>query len=320
MKKKAIVFVGVLIIAAVLFALLFLPKTETVRSYAMNTFISVTVKSSYPKKDADAAIEEVKRIDALMSVTRPSSELSRINSAPAGEEVEVSKEVYKLIEFALEISQKTEGAFDISINPLSELWDINSETPHVPANEDIKNALEAVNYKDIKLNPKKHSVTLVKEGMSINLGAIAKGYAADCVAKVLNERGVKEAIIDLGGNVYVLGREKRVGIQTPFKKRGEYFTVCGVADKSVVTSGAYERYFEENGNIYHHILNPKDGYPAESGIKSVSVICRSSALADGLSTAFYVMGEEKTRKAISLFDEVEVVILTDEDEVIRICN
>jgi len=320
--KKIFLFLGaaLFVTAAIVCALIFSVRTGKVTDYAMNTVISVTLRSRNPEKDAKAAIDEVKRIDALMSATRAKSDISKINSSKAGKKIKISPEVSSLIELSLYISEKTGGAFDITINPVSELWDITSLKPSVPHDVRIREALSKVNYKDIDLDAKNNTVMLKKEGMSINLGAIAKGYAADRVAKLLKDRGVSEAIVDLGGNVYVIGREKTVGIQTPFKTRGEYFTTCTVSDKSVVTSGAYERYFKENDRIYHHILNPSDGYPASSGIQSATVISESSALADGLTTAFYVMGEEKTKAIISEFKDIEVILLTDKGDVVRIYN
>ena len=322
MKKVFIALATVGLLSALIWAVCsFCPRTYKATDYAMNTVVTITVKSTNPKADARMALQEVKRIDALMSATRSSSDVGRINSAAHGTRVRVSREVYSLIDMSLDISRKTDGAFDISINPLAELWNINSPNPGVPADSQIKAALSLVSYKDIALDPADSTVTLQKPGMSINLGAIAKGYAADSVAKILTDRGVSEAIVDLGGNVYVVGKEKTIGIQAPFKPRGAYFDVCKASDTSVVTSGAYERYFKaENGKIYHHILDPHTGYPAQNGIKSSTVICKSSALADGLSTAFYVLGESGAREVVSGFEGVEVILLTDKDRIVKLSN
>lgn len=321
MKKIIAIVLAVLIISGCAALMIrSLPDTDTVTDFAMNTVISVTVTSKNPREDARLALEEVRRIESLMSATVSDSEISRINSSKAGTPVSVSDEVFGLLCLAREISQKTDGVFDISVNPLSELWDFNSENPSVPRDKDIKASLKLVNYKDIVLNSKTKTVTLKKDGMSISLGALAKGYAADRCASLLKKRGVKEAIIDLGGNIYVTGSEKNIGIQTPFEKRGTYFTACRVSDKSVVTSGAYERYFNEDGKIYHHILDTKSGYPSRSGLESVTVISKSSALADGLSTAFFAAGEEKTRKFMKNFKDVDVILLTDKGSVVSLTD
>lgn len=306
------------VIVIVALCINFSVTTKSSTDYAMNTVIGITVKSRNPDEDIKVAVDEVKRIDSLMSATNPKSDIFKINNAPAGKATRVSKETAKLISLALEISENSGGDFDISVNSLSELWNISSPSPKVPKSEDIQDLLECTNYKDIEVDLKNNTVTLKKEGMTISLGAIAKGYAADKVAELLKDRGVVEAMIDLGGNVYVVGAEKTIGIQTPFEARGEYFTTCKVSDKAVVTSGAYERYFEKDGKRYHHILNPHTGYPADSGIDSVTVISDNSVLADGLTTAIYVMGEEKAKTIVKKYKNVEVIILTSEGKTIRI--
>ena len=318
--KKAICWIltAAFVIVIVALCIRFSVTTKSSTDYAMNTVIGITVKSRNPDEDIKVAVDEVKRIDSLMSATNPKSDIFKINKAPAGKATKVSEETCRLISLALEISENSGGDFDISVNSLSELWNINSPNPRVPKDKDIQDLLECTNYKDIEVDIQNSTVTLKKEGMTISLGAIAKGYAADKAAKLLKDRGVEEAMIDLGGNVYVVGNEKTIGIQTPFEVRGEYFTTCKVSDKAVVTSGAYERYFEKDGKRYHHILNPHTGYPADSGIASVTVISDNSALADGLTTAIYVMGEEKTKTMIKKYKNVEVIILTSEGKTIRI--
>ena len=320
--KKTVpwILTAIFVVAVAALCIYFSVTTLSSTDYAMNTVINITVKSRNPEEDIKAAIAEVKRIDALMSATNSKSDICKINSAPAGKAVEVSSETCKLISLALEISEKSDGAFDISVNSLSELWNINSPNPQVPPEEDIQELLECTNYKDIELDLKNNTVTLKKEKMSISLGAIAKGYAADCVAKLLKDRGVSEAMIDLGGNVYVVGGEKTIGIQTPFEVRGEYFTTCKVADKAVVTSGAYERYFEKDGNIYHHIIDPKTGKPAESFLKSVTVISPDCELSDVLSTALYVADEEKGRKILKRYNNVRIFFVDGNESLVEIKN
>jgi len=319
-KKYFAVAAGIVVVVAVVLAIAFSVKTETKTDYAMNTVVTFTVTSRNPNEDIDAALKEIKRIDALMSISSTKGDVYKINSAKSGTAVKVSKETFSLIEMSLDVSQKTEGAFDITVNPLTELWNINSPNPKVPEDNRIKDALSKISYKNVVLDKEKSTVTLTEEGMSINLGAVAKGYAADRVADILKKRNVTDAIVDLGGNIYALGEEKNIGIQTPFEARGNYFTTCKVKDESVVTSGAYERYFEQNGKKYHHILNTKNGYPAQSGISGATVISKNSALADALSTAIFAMGEEKTREVISGFENVRVIILKDNGKVVRIDN
>lgn len=321
MKRKLLYAVGFCVVSlAVLVCIILSPKTQKVTDFAMDTVICVTVTSKNPKEDIRAAIDEVNRIDALMSVSGKNSEIRKINSAKPGEKTKVSPEVYFLIEKSLEISEKTGGVFDITVNPLSELWNITSPNPKVPEDDKIKELLEKVNYKNVLLDGENFTVTLKEDNMSISLGAVAKGYAADCAAKVLKERGVEDALIDLGGNIYVIGTEKTIGIQTPFEKRGEFFHKVSAKDTSVVTSGGYERYFEEDGKNYHHIIDTKDGYPADSDLLSATVVCESSYLADALSTALFASGEEKAKEIIKNFDNVSVILLRKDKTVIRLGN
>ena len=304
---KKYVFGAIVLTVAIIIAVLFSQKTVTVTDYAMNTAISITVKSRNPKLHAKKAMDEIKRLDALMSATSSGSDVWKINSAPAGQSVQVSDEVYELIEFSLNISDKTKGNFDISVNPLCVLWDIGAENPKIPSESDIEKAKSSVDYKSIVLNPADKSVTLTKDNMSITLGAVAKGYAADRVAEILRKEGVSDGIIDIGGNIYVIGSDKRIGIQRPFAKRGEYFRALTVSDTSVVTSGPYERYFEKDSRIYHHIIDPDTLYPA-SLFDAVTILTKDSGLADALSTALFCISEKDGRELLSSLDcEVDVI-------------
>lgn len=318
--KKAAVAVA-LTVVGVLFAFLFLKGKATVTDYAMNTVITVTASGKGTKKAVEQkvnkAVEEIRRIDRLMSVSSPQSDIRKINSAKKGEYTPVSPEVFSLIEMCVKVSTASGGAFDITVNPLSELWDFTAAEPKVPQNYEIRRTLTAVDYRDIRLNSKEKSVALARDGMSISLGAVAKGYAADRAAQILKAEGINDAVIDLGGNIYALGR-KKIGIQTPFEKRGEYFDIYEAQDTSVVTSGSYERYFESGGKIYHHILDPKTGYPAESDLKSVTVAGDNSAMADALSTAVFVLGRDKAEEFLSVFPGFDVKLLTAEDEIVNI--
>lgn len=312
MKKLSAIGIAVVVLVACI--LVFGQKKAVVTDYAMNTVVSVTVKARNAEELAQEAMDEIRRIEKLASPTLPGSDVYKINSAEAGTSVEVSPEICELIALCGEISAKTEGAFDITTYPLSLLWDIGAPEPEVPEAEDISEALVRVNYKAVVTDTRASTVTLMEEGMAISLGAVAKGYAADCVARLLEERGVEDALIDIGGNIYALG-EKNIGIQTPFEERGEYFTAKAVEDCSVVTSGAYERCFEKDGKIYHHIIDPQTGYPARSGLESATVISKSSVLADALSTAIFVLGEEKSSDIVKSFEDVSVLVLTEEGDI-----
>ena len=305
MKRGAYISI---VCIAVFCALLYLtPREVSVTDFAMDT--AVTIKAEgFSKKAVNLAIAEIKRLDRLMSTQNPKSDVYKINSAPKNAQTKVDDEVFYLIEKSVEISKITDGAFDITVNPLCTLWDIKSQNPQVPSEEDIANAKRSVGYQNLELNKKRATVTKKADGMTITLGAIAKGYATDKAVQILKDNNVKNAIIDFGGNIYILGKEKRVGLQTPFEKRGTYFDVLKVSDVSVVSSGAYERYFQKDGKIYHHIIDAKSGYPAQSGADAVSVVHKESYLADALSTAVFVSGEDRANEYIKNFPDAKVII------------
>lgn len=322
MKKRICLFTAAVLILSSAYAFYITQREYSRQEFAMDTVITLKAKGRNTEIALEAAVNEIHRIDRLMNAYNEESEIHKINSAPCGTKVAVSDEVFDLIALAKDISEKTDGAFDISVKPLSDLWNINSDNPTVPSEKEIQDTLKSVDYRNIILNSENKTVTLAHENMSIALGGIAKGYTADKIAEIFKKYKIKSGLADLGGNIYAIGKksstsEWKIGIQTPFKPRGEYFKICSVSDTSVVTSGAYERYFKKDGKIYHHILNPKNGYPSESGIQSATVICPNSAVADALSTAVYAAGTDKAEKFLKNFDNVKVIILAENGKTIE---
>ncbi len=285
-------------------------KTE----FCLDTFVSVTCYGENAEMAASAAIDEIKRTESVFSPYIESSELYKINEN-AHKGMEISDEMKNVLTKALRVCEITDGAFDITIKPLSDLWNIKSENPTVPSDEEIEKARERVGYENVVIED--NTITFKKEGMAIDLGGAAKGYAADRCIEIIKNHGVKNAIIDLGGNIYALGKSEkkapwRIGLQDPSKERGEFFMAIDLSDSSCVTSGSYERYFEENGKIYHHIIDPLSGTPADSGLISVSVVSKSSFEADMLSTAIFVMGEERFEKIKNNFN-IEKYVTVDKN-------
>ena len=238
------------------------------------------------------AINLCKRYENLLSRTVEDSDIYKINHSN-GQPVEVSDDTAELLRTALDIAEKSNGAFDPTVLPLVELWDVtNSKT--VPPITDIQTALQSVGYKSVVLNG--NTVTL-KNGARLDLGGIAKGFIADKLKIYLKENGVKSAIINLGGNTLLVGDKNgndfSVGVQKPFGKQNELSATVYISDKTAVTSGVYQRYFEQDGKIYHHIIDPKTGHPTDNGISAVTVLTDSSTIADGLSTACLILGIEK---------------------------
>ena len=256
--------------------------------YMLDTVITI---SADDKKAVDAAFDEVARLEKLLSAYIPESDVARINSSAAGEKTQVSAETAYLLKKAYEYNALTDGAFDISIKPVSDLWNIKNGG-HVPDDAELENALALMGDVDIKRN----EVTLTKAGMQIDLGGIAKGYVGDKVRDVLLSYGVDSAIADLGGNIVTIGKNGRknwtVGLQEPNAPRGSIFAKITSEDNVVVTSGGYERYFEYGGVKYHHIIDPQTGKNPDNDVLSVTVIADDGTLADALSTACFIKGKD----------------------------
>ena len=298
------------------------PVTKT--DFVLDTVASIAIYDPLPKKDGELLLEqcfsEIRRYEDLFSAEKEGSDVSRINEAE-GEEVHVSHETAELVGIALKYCELSEGAFDITIRPVSKLWDFKSEEKQVPESEDIEKGLKAVGYEKVILDSDKDTVRLKDPEAGIDLGGIAKGYIADRIKEYLKEKGIKSAIINLGGNVLLIGskpggRDFVVGIEKPFGD-GEMADEVSVSDISVVTSGNYERYFYSGGRLYHHILDTKTGYPAESGLNGVKILSKHSADGDALSTALFSLGKEKGESLIrKMDDELIGVYYIDEDNVL----
>jgi len=231
--------------------------------------------------------------------------------------VKVRADLLEVLVAARRYAELSGGAFDPTIGPLVKLWGIGSETQRIPADYEIAAALELVNWRDLIIDRAAGTAFLNRQGMEIDLGAIAKGYAADEAARIAKEGRVKRGIIDLGGNIFALGwrDEKgsvpwRIGVQNPFDIRGESIGVLKVHDTSVVTSGVYERFFEtSDGKRYHHILSTINGYPAENGLLSVTIVTERSMEADALSTSVFAMGYEKGKALINSIPGADAVFV-----------
>ena len=272
-----------------------LPIKET-RTNLLGTVISITFYEEVDKKVVDDAFAIISDIDTRMSANIADSEISGIGRESGRGPASVSDDTYRLIERAIGFSNLCDGAFDITIGSIMTLWKTGETFSTLPDASSVAGSLPLVDYRAIALS--EDGVMLAKEGMKIDLGAIAKGYACDIVLDYLKSQGVKTALLDFGGNIYAYGEKPdgvpwKLGIRSPII--GENTIACTVTVKnaSVVSSGGYERYFEENGVIYHHLLDPDTGYPADSGIISMTIVDESSARADALSTACFVLGLEK---------------------------
>lgn len=230
--------------------------------------------------------------------------------------VKLSREVFDIIKKAKYFSEISNGAFDISLAPVIKLWGIFTKEQRIPLKEEIKETLSFVNYNNLILDESENTVKFYKENMKIDLGGIAKGYAADRAVQIYKQNKVNAAFINLGGNVKVFGEKPdksnwSVGVQEPFKNRGEIIGVINVKNDSVVTSGDYVRYFEDKGVKYHHIIDPRTGYPADSNLMSVTVISQSSMECDALSTAAFVLGDQEGMQFIKNYGAKAIFITKD---------
>ncbi len=266
-------------------------ESRSLELYAMDTVMNLTAYGSNAQKALEEASKEIQRLDRLLSISSDSGEILPINETKQGT---VSADTKKLLERSLELSQMTDGLFDCTIEPVMEAWGFTTKNYRIPSADELHTLLGAVDYHQVNIE---NSVVSLPEAVSLDLGGIAKGFTSSRVMDIFRENGVSSGIISLGGNVQALGHKPdgslwRVGIQDP-KDQNSMFAVVEVADQAVITSGGYQRYFEENGTRYHHIIDPRTGYPADSGLTSVTIISDDGTLADALSTSLFIMGPEK---------------------------
>ena len=289
-------------------------------TYLMGTIINIKAYGKNADKAVQASVDKISDIENKMSLNISTSEINKINKNAGIAPVKVSKNTFDVVKASLIYSEKTKGSFDITVEPLVSLWGIGTDKARIPSKDEISNALSLINYKDVVINEKESTIMLKRKGQAIDLGAIAKGYTADELKKVLLNYNVSSAFLNLGGNVYVLGNKPdktpwKIGVQNPLEPRGDYLGIVSVYDKSVVTSGNYERFFERNGKRYHHIFDTKTGYPAEKGLISVSIISDKSIDGDALSTSVYTLGLDEGKKLIESLKDVEAVFVTNDKKV-----
>lgn len=283
--------------------------------FAMDTIMSITAYGSNSQSAVSTAEKEINRLDKLLSVQNENSEIFKLNRDKS---INASADTVNLLKRAMNFYILTDGAFDITTEPLTRAWGFYSGLENrVPSQNEIDNALKTVGAEHINIDNK--NITL-DGNTSLDLGGIAKGYASAKTAQILKENGVSSALISLGGNVRVVGSKPdgsdwSVAITDPDDNSKQVGTLA-VRNTAVVTSGGYQRYFEENGHIYHHIIDTETGYPAQSGLKSVTVVSEDDTLADALSTGLFVMGLEKSSKLYSKNSALfGAVFVTDKNEI-----
>ena len=293
-------------------------KSAQQQFFAMDTVMSITAYGDEAEETVPAAVAEVNALEALLSRTRADSEVSALNAAAPGA-VPISEDTARVLSLAAEWSEKTGGAFDVTVAPVSAAWGFGGREEHrVPTQEELDALLKLVDSGGLTVDGS--TAALEKAGMEIDLGGIAKGYAAGQAEQVLREYGVESALLDLGHNITVIGSKTdgsawRIAVQDPADSSGTV-GVLSLRDTSAVTSGGYQRYFEQDGVVYHHIIDPRTGYPADSGLLSATVVCADPGLADLLSTATFVLGEEDALALWRAEGGFELVLVTQDGRVV----
>ncbi len=269
-------------------------QLATKELFAMDTYMTLTAYGDQAEEAVDQATEEIKRLDSALSTGNEESQVSKLNANGGGSLTEDTK---YLFEKSMDLYESTDGLFDIAIYPVMEAWGFPTQDYKVPDKTELQNLLALTDASKIQYKEEENSVSFEEEGMKIDFGGIAKGYTSSRIMKIYKDLGVTSGLVNLGGNVQALGTKPdgskwKVGIQDPEGKE-DYLGTLSIKDQAVITSGGYERYFEEDGKTYHHIIDPRTGYPADSGLISVTIVSSDGTLADGLSTSLFIMGKDK---------------------------
>lgn len=289
-----------------------IPTEATKTVYAMDTVMTLKAYGVNAEKAVDDAEKEIIYLDNTLRRGSDDSEIYKINE---GQNIEVSEETAKIVSDALDICSSTDGAFDISIAPVMDLWGFYTKDFYVPDKNELLTELSKVDYNNVEVDGNK---ILLSNNCQIDLGGIAKGYLSDKIMDIFKQDGIESGIISLGGNVQTLGKKNdgsqwKVAIQNP--DDNTYIGGMSISAKAVITSGGYQRFFESDGEVYHHIIDPATGYPAKSGVKSVSIISDNGTLADGLSTAIFVMGLDEGTQYWRTHDGFDAVFMTDDNRI-----
>lgn len=278
---------------------------------AMDTVMKLTIYGENAPQAGEAAVDRIQELEGLLSVTREDSEIYAANHTGSAQ---LSPDAAALLARALALCRETGGALDVTIYPVVRAWGFTTGAYRVPDDGELTALLERVDYRQAALEGDRLTLP---EGVELDLGAVAKGYTGDQLMALLAREGIASAIVELGGNVQALGAKPdgspwRVALQAP---EGGYAGVLEIVDKAVVTSGGYQRYFEQDGEIYWHIIDPAQGRPARSGLQSVTIVADEGTLCDGLSTALFVMGREEALDFWRTRDDFECVLISEDNTV-----
>ena len=294
-------------------------ETATSYAYVMDTQMTQQwygEKAEETCQQIEAAMQE---LEGQISLYREDSEISKINAAAGKEYVQVSDTVYDLIKRTKELSEESGGVFDLTIAPLSILWDVTGESPKVPSDQEIAKAQSKIDYRKVLLNEEERSVMLAEEGMMLDLGGSAKGMAAGLMRDIAETNG-SQGYVSIGGNVLVVGKKPNgddieVGLRDVLGEQNDYYAILRMDGYTMATSSASDRYFEQDGVRYHHILDPFTGYPGESDLLSVGVVSEDGLLADTLSTTIFLKGSECLAEYMNRNDCMVIAVTQDREVV-----
>jgi len=295
-------------------------KSATLNGFALDTSIRLKIYGTSDERLLQDSMKEIQRLEAVLSVHHKDSDIDRLSrNAGNGEWVDLQPESLELLQAGLYYYRLSENKLNIAAGPLIDLWGIDPPQGHIATSDELKRVLPFLDLRQLEFN--ENQARLNMEGMNINLGAVAKGYIADQIKEDLKNKGIESGILNLGGNILLIGSKPgdqpfRIGIQDPLSTRGENLGVMEIRDKSLVTSGDYERYFiGEDGKRYHHILDPSTGFPADSGLHQVTLVTDTSLQGDALSTTLFLLGLEKGFALAQSLENVEAVFVTTDKEV-----
>ncbi len=328
MKKRFVSSVFILVVFITLVLLFGCSEEEDYQliqesRFALGTYNQVTVYAP-GEEEGQGIINEVfarvDEIESLMSSNIDDSDIYMLNSQAGESAVTVDPETFKLLQLGKEYKDLTDGAFNIGIGALIALWDIGGNDQRVPEDGEIQELLNRIDLNQLTLNQNNYEAKLEDPEMSVDLGGIAKGYAVDEAIRIIEEHGVEHAIVDFGGDIYVLGsnpdgNEWRIGISTPEIGGSGVAARLFSSDMSVVSSGDYERYFFEDDQLYHHILDPATGYPTDNELSSVTVVSNTALAGDVFSTAIFIMGLEEGLDFLKDQEDIEAILITNNKEV-----
>lgn len=320
MNRKQLIYIGIMVVISCIFIILMMDKPKEKKSLQIydvfDTYSEITI---YADVNSDKVLAECNRLlhelHAKWSYKLAESEIGLLNASAGKNAVEISPETADILKKSIEYAKLTNGYFDITTGSISMLWDIGGEN-RIPSRAEISNAIQNTGEGILELG--NDTAHLTKEKASVSLGGIAKGYAAKCVMDIIKNNNIDYAVVNLGGNVYAMGKDKEgkfpeVGIMDP-KSPEKVIGVLTVCDSAVVTSGDYMRYFEKDGVKYHHIMNPYTGMPANSGISSVTIVGKDPIICDVLSTAVFIIGYKESTELIKE-SGCSAIFVTDNDRV-----